>query len=158
MNVTATEMVTAFMEALELKKFDEAAAYLSDNFQFSGSARLSLNKDKFISYSSALATGMPNLTYHFHDLREVVERLGEGNRVRATIQITGTHTNDFQVVPLGFPPIPATNKSVLLPEEHWDYAVKDNTIAFIRVEPVSGGGIAGIMEQLGIDIPTVPYN
>ena len=155
MNVTATEIVTAFMEALEFKEFDKAAAYLSDNFQFSSSTPLSLNKDKFISYSSALAAGMPNLSYHFHDLREVVERLGEGNRVRATIQIIGTHTKDFQVLLLGFPPIPATNKSVLLPEEHWEYAVKGNTIAFIRVEQVSGGGIGGILQQLGVDIPIV---
>ena len=155
MNETATELVTAFMKALEFKEFDKVAAYLSDNFQFSGSTPLPLNKDKFISYSSALATGMPNLTYHFHDLQEVVERLGEGNRVRATIQIIGTHTNDFQVVPLGLPPIPATNKSVLLPEEHWEYAVKDNTIASIHVEQVSGGGIVGILQQLGIDIPII---
>ena len=155
MNTSATEIVTAFMEALEAKEFDKAAAYLSDNFHFSGSIPLSLNKDKFISYSSALAEGMPNLSYHFHDLREVVERLGEGNRVRATIQINGTHTNDFQVLLLGFPPIPATNNSVLLPEEHWEYALKGDTIAFIRVEQVSGGGIAGILEQLGVDIPIV---
>ena len=155
MNVTATEIVTAFMEALEFKKFDKAAAYLSENFQFSGPAPLSLNKDKFISYWSALATGMPNLSYHFHDPREVIERLGEGKRVRATIQIIGTHTNDFQILLLGFPPIPATNKSVLLPEEHWEYAVKGNTIAFIRVEQVSGGGIGGILQQLGVDIPIV---
>jgi hypothetical protein len=155
MNTSATTIVTAFMEALEFKEFDKAATYLSDNFQFSGSTPLSLNKDKFISYSSALAAGMPNLSYHFHDLREVVERLGEGNRVRAIIQITGTHTNDFQVLLLGFPPIPATNNSVLLPEEHWEYAVKGNAIAFIRVEPVSGGGIAGILEQLGVHIPIV---
>src|SRR5436190_4890760 len=155
MNVTATEIVTAFMEALEFKEFDKAAAYLSDNFQFSGATPLSLNKDQFIRYSSELAEGMPNLSYHFHDLQEVVERLGEGNRVRATIQIIGTHTNDFQVVPLGLPPIPATNNSVLLPEEHWEYAVKGDTIAFIRVEHVSGVGIGCILEQLGVDIPIV---
>src|SRR5205807_1970132 len=145
MKVTTTEIVTAFMEALEFKEFDKAAMYLSDNFQCSGSTPLPLNKDKFISYSSALATGMPNLTYHFHDLQEVAENLGEGNRVRAAIQITGTQTNSFQVVVLGFPPIPQTNKSVLLPVEHWDYAVKGNTIAFIRVEQVQGGGIGGIL-------------
>jgi predicted SnoaL-like aldol condensation-catalyzing enzyme len=155
MDGTATEIVTAFMEALEAKEFDKAAMYLSDNFQFSGSTPLPLNKDKFISYSSALATGMPNLSYHFHDLQEVAGRLGEGNRVKAAIQITGTQTNSFQVVVLGFPPIPETNKSVLLPVEHWDYAVKGNTIALTRVEQVSGGGITGILEQLGIDIPIV---
>lgn len=153
MNVTATELVTAFMEALEAKKFDKASTYLSDNFQFSGSTPLPLDKDKFISYSSALATGMPNLSYHFHDVQEVVESLGEGNRVRATIQISGTQTDSFVIVPLGLPPIPQTNKSVSLAEEHWDYAVKGDTIAFIRAEHVAGGGIGGILQQLGIDIP-----
>jgi predicted ester cyclase len=155
MKVTTTEIVRAFMEALEFKEFDKVATYLSDNFQFSGSTPQPLNKDNFIAYSSALATGMPNLTYHFHDLQEVVERLGEGNRVRATIQITGTHTNYFQIMQFGFPPIPATNKSVSLPEEHWEYAVKDNTIASIHVEQVPGGGITGILEQMGIDIPII---
>src|SRR5215469_4707951 len=155
MNVTATEIVTAFMEAFEAKEFDKAASYLSDNFQCSGSTPQPLNKDKFMSYASALATGMPNLSYNFRDIREVDESLGEGSRVRATIQITGTQTNVFEIAPLGLPLIPETNKSVSLPAQHWDYVVKGNAIAFIRVEPVSGGGITGILEQLGIDIPIV---
>ena len=46
MNVTATELVTAFMEALEAKQLDKAGTYLSDNFQFSGSTPLPLDKDK----------------------------------------------------------------------------------------------------------------
>ncbi len=68
MNGTTTEMVMAFMEALEAKGFDKAASYLSDNFQFSGSTPQPLSKDKFLSYASALAAGMPNLSYHFHGL------------------------------------------------------------------------------------------
>jgi hypothetical protein len=153
MNTTATTIVTAFMEALEAKEFDKAASYLSDTFQFSSSTPLPFNKDTFTSYSSALATGMPNLLYHFHDIREVEGSLGEGYRVRATIQITGTQTNSFIIVSLGLPPIPQTNKSVSLPEEHWGYTVKGNTIAFIRTEQVAGTGIGGILQQLGIDIP-----
>ena len=120
MTTTATEIVTAFMEALETKEFDKAATNLSDIFQFSGSTPLPLNKDQFIRYSSDLAEGMPNLSYNFHDIQEVEETLGEGDTVRAAIQITGTHTNIFQVVPLGLPPIPETNKSVSLPVEHWE--------------------------------------
>ncbi len=153
MNKTATELVTAFMEALEAKAFDKAASYLSDTFQYSGSTPLPLNKDKFMSYASALAAGMPNLSYHFHDVQEVDEIMEESNRVRAAVQITGTQTDSFVIVPLGLPPIPQTNKSVSLPQEHWDYAVKDNKIAFIRIEQVSGGGIGGILQQLGIDNP-----
>jgi hypothetical protein len=75
--------------------------------------------------------------------------------VRAAIQITGTHTNTFQIAPLGLPLMPETNNSVALPVEHWEYVVKGNTIASIRVEQVSGGGITGILQQLGIDIPII---
>jgi len=155
MTTTATEIVTAFMEALETKEFDKAATNLSDIFQFSGSTPLPLNKDQFIRYSSDLAEGMPNLSYHFHDIQEVEETLGEGDRVRAAIQITGTHTNTFQIVPLGLPLMPETNNSVSLPLEHWEYVVKGNTIASLRVEQVAGGGIAGMLQQLGIDIPII---
>jgi hypothetical protein len=71
MKTTATEIVTAFMQALETNEFDKAATYLSDIFLFSGSTPLPLNKDQFIRYSSELAEGMPNLSYHFHDIQEV---------------------------------------------------------------------------------------
>jgi hypothetical protein len=155
MNTTASEIVTAFMEALEIKAFDKASTYLSDSFQFSGSTPLPLNKNQFIMFSSELAEGMPNLSYHFHDIQEVKEKLGEGSTVRAAIQITGTHINTFQVIPLGLPPIPETNKSVSLPEAHWEYNVKGATIASIRVEQIAGGGIGGILQQLGVDIPII---
>ncbi len=78
MKTTATKIVTVFMEALETKEFDKAATYLSDIFLFSGSTPLPLNKDQFIRYSSELAEGMPNLSYHFHDIQEVDDLLGEG--------------------------------------------------------------------------------
>jgi hypothetical protein len=143
------------MQAVINKVFAKKATYLSDIFQFSGSTPLPLNKDQFIRYSSDLAEGMPNLSYHFHDIQEVKDLLGEGDRVRAAIQITGPHTNTFQIAPLVLPPMPETNNSVALPVEHWEYVVKGNTIASIRVEQVSGGGIAGILQQLGIDIPII---
>jgi hypothetical protein len=155
MHTSATDIVTTFMEALEIKEFDTANAYLSDTFQYIGSTPKPLNKQQYIRYSSELAEGMPNLSYNFHDVQEVEDELGEGNRMRAAIQITGTHTNAFQVIPLGLPLIPETNKSVSLPEEHWEYLIKDNTIATIDVEQVAGGGIAGILQQLGVDIPII---
>jgi hypothetical protein len=155
MHTSATDIVTTFMEALEVKEFDKATAYLSETFQYSGSTPKPLNKQQYIRYSSELAEGMPNLSYNFHDLQEVEEELGEGNWMRAAIQITGTHTNTFQVVSLGLPLIPETNKSVSLPEEQWEYIIKGNTIATIRVEHVAGGGIAGILQQLDVDIPII---
>ena len=155
MNTRAAEIVAAFMEALEAKEFDKAATYLSDDFQFSGSTPLPLNKDQFIRLSSELAEGMPDISYHFHDLQEVDEKLGEGIRERATIQITGTQVNSFELVPLSLPPIPETGLSVSLPAVHWEYLVRGEAITTIDVERVPGGGIPGLLQQLGIDIPII---
>src|SRR5713226_4215908 len=143
MNTRAAEIVTALMEALEAKEFDKAATYLSDDFQFTGSTPRPLNKDQFIRLSSELAEGMPNISYHFHDLQEVEEQLGEGIRERATIQITGTQVNSFELVPLS------------LPEVHWEYLVRGEAITTIDVERVPGGGIYGMLQQLGINIPII---
>lgn len=155
MSTPATQIVTAFMEALETKQFEKAATYLADDFQFSGWTPLPLNKDQFIKIASELASGMPNLSYNFHDLHEVDALLGEGSRARATIRVTGTQTDSFILTPLGLPPIPQMAQSISLPEEHWEYVVKDDTIATIDVEPVPGGGISGLLHQFGIDIPII---
>lgn len=155
MNTRAAEIVTAFMEALEAKEFDKAATYLSDDFQFTGSTPRPLNKDQFIRVSSELAEGMPNISYHFHDLQEVDEKQEEGDRERATIQITGTHVNSFELVPLSLPTIPETGLPVSLPEAHWEYLVRGEAITTIDVERVPGGGISGMLQQLGINIPII---
>jgi len=155
LNTRAAEIVTAFMEALEAKEFDKAATYLSDDFQFTGSTPRTLNKDQFIRVSSELAEGMPDISYHFHDLQEVEEQQGEGNRERATIQISGTQVNSFELVPLSLPTIPETGLPVSLPEAHWEYLVRGDTITAIDVEQVPGGGISGMLQQLGINIPII---
>jgi hypothetical protein len=155
MSTTATQIVTDFMVALEAKQFEKAATYLADDFRFIGWTPLPLNKDQFIRLSSELAYGMPNLSYNFHDLHEVDALPGEGNRERAAIRVTGTQVNEFVLVPLGLPPIPQTAQSVALPEEHWEYVVRDDTIVTIDVEPVPGGGISGLLHQFGINIPII---
>ena len=155
MSTTATQIVTDVMVALEAKQFEKAATYLADDFRFIGWTPLPLNKNQFTKISSELAYGMPNLSYNFHDLYEVDALQGEGIRERAAIRVTGTQVNEFVLVPLGLPPIPQVAQSVALPEEHWEYVVRDNTIATIDVEQVPGGGISGLLHQFGIDIPII---
>ena len=155
MSTTPTQQVTDLMEALENKQFEKAATYLAGDFRFIGWTPLPLNKDQFLKISSELAGGMPNLSYNFHDLHEVDALLGEGSRLRAAIQVTGFQTDSFILTPLGLPPIPQMAQSIALPEEHWDYVVKDDAIAVIDVERVPGGGISGLLHQFGIDIPII---
>lgn len=155
MGAKAKELVTAFMLALETKQFEKAATYLSDDFHFMGWTPLPLNKDQFIRLSSELAEGIPDLSYNFHDLHDVDALLAEGDRERAIIQITGTQVNEFVLTPLGLPPILETGRSISLPAQHWEYVVRNNAITTIDVEPVPGGGISGLLHQLGTDVQII---
>lgn len=147
---SARDMVIAFMQALETKDFDGAASYLSDDFYFSGSMPQPLNKDRFIKFFHELAQGIPNLSFHAHDVHDV-EQNEEGSREIATIQITGHQTDALNLYQLSLPPIPQMDKTISLPQEHWEYVVRNNAIAAIDAEHVPGGGVAGLLHQLGID-------
>ena len=147
-----TDIVNAFMQALEAKEFTRAADYLSDSMIFTGFTPASLSKNQFIHVMSELAEGFPNLAYNFHGVEEVAETMG-GNRVRGRVQITGSQVNSFQLPALGIGPIPQMAAPVALPEENWEYQFEDNTIASIRVGRKPGGGIEGLLNQLGIKDP-----
>lgn len=150
----ASNIVTTFMQALEAKDFDGAASFLSEDFYFGGSMPQPLNKDQFIKFFRELAQGIPNISYHFHDLHEVEEN-EQGNREVATIQMTGHQTDALNLYQLSLPPIPQLDKTISLPEEHWEYVVRGNVIVAIDAEHVSGGGIAGLLHQLGVDAPII---
>jgi len=101
----ATEFVTAFMQALEAKEFTKAAASLSDSMILTGFTPAPLPKNQFINVMSGLAEGFPNLAYNLSGVEEVAETMG-GNRIRGTVQITGSQVNSFKLPPLGIGPIP----------------------------------------------------
>ena len=39
-----------------------------------------------------------------------------------------------------------------MPEEHWNYTLENGKIARIVVNHVAGGGIQGLLHQLGVDL------
>lgn len=150
----ATEIVSAFMQALEAKEFTRAADYLSDSMMFTGFTPAPLSKKHFIDVMSGLAEGFPNLAYNLHGVEEVAETMG-GNRVKAVVQITGAQVNSFKLPPLGIGPIPQMAASVSLPEEVWEYQIENNAIVSIRTERKPGGGIEGLLNQLSIHDPFI---
>lgn len=148
----AIETVNDFMQALEAKEFTRAGGYLSDSLIFTGFTPVPLHKNQFISVMSGLAEGFPNLSYTLHGVEEVAETMG-GSRVKGAVQINGSQVNSFQLPALGIGPIPQTARSILLPEENWDYQIENNLIASIQVDHMPGGGVEGLLNQLGIHDP-----
>ena len=148
------EIVKDFMFALESQEYSRASEFLTDDFIYSCHLPKPLNKRQFIAIVKELKEGMPDMSFNIHDIREV-ERLNEQQEVEGIIQITGTHTDTMQLVPLSLPPIPETGRRVMLPEERVTFMIENDKIKSITVHPVVGGGFPGLLEQLGVDAPII---
>ncbi|GAC1378138.1 MAG: hypothetical protein NVSMB33_01610 [Ktedonobacteraceae bacterium] len=148
------DTVKAFMTALETKDLDTARSYLTEDFVLSGWTPQPLDAKQLMAVIGGLQEGIPNLLFHFHSVHDIRERQ-EDSRVRASTQLTGTQTEGFVLPPLGLPPIPQTAKMVSLPEEQWNYTVVDDKITRIAVEHAPSGGIQGLLQQLGVDVPII---
>ncbi len=147
--MTKTEAVKAFSAALEARDFEKAASYLSDDFVFTGPIPQPLGKQEFIAVQTAFENAFEDWSFNSHDEVE------QGEKVVAAVQITGTHTRDLVLPMPGMPPIPATHKKVSLPEEHLEFTFKGDKIASLTSDNVPGGGVPGVLQQIGVPLPTM---
>jgi hypothetical protein len=147
--MTKTETVKAFSAALEARDFEKAASYLTDDFALSGPLPQPIGKQEFIAVQSAFEDAFQDWSFNSHDEVE------QGYKVLAAVQITGTHTIDLVLPMPGIPPIPATNKKVSLPVEHITFTFKGDQIASLTSDNVPGGGIPGVLQQIGVPLPAM---
>jgi hypothetical protein len=76
----------------------------------------------------------------------------EGLQVTNTVQISGTHTNTLDLPALDVHSEKPTNKKFRLPQETLTYTLRDNRIYKMEVSVASGGGLEGILSQLGLRV------
>jgi predicted ester cyclase len=145
--MTKTETVKAFSAALEAREFDKAASYLADDFVLNGPVPQPIGKQEFIAIQSAFESAFEDWSFNSHDEVE------QGDKVVAAVQITGTHTRDLILPMPGMPTIPATDKKVSLPEEHLEFTFMGDKIASLTTDNVPGGGIPGVLQQIGVPLP-----
>jgi predicted ester cyclase len=143
--MSATQTVEAFSEAMEARDWEKVASYLSDDFTLSGPTPQPVGKNEFIAIQSAFMTAIPDWSFNLSQLEE------QGDKVLATVQVTGTHTNELAVP--GLPSVPATNRKISLPEEHMEFTFKGDKIASLSSDNVPGGGVPGVLQQMGVPLP-----
>jgi predicted ester cyclase len=141
------DTVKAFSEALDARDFNKAASYLADDFVFAGPVPQPISKQAFIAVQSAFENAFQGWSFNSHDEVE------QGEKVVAAVQITGTHTRDLVLPMPGMPRIPATGKRVSLPVEHITFTFKGDKIASLTSDNVPGGGVAGVLAQIGVPLP-----
>lgn len=138
------EIVQAMMDSIQKGDFESAKTMLADDFQFSGSIPDPINKETWLGMSVNLKAAFPDINYHFKVIGT------QGDIVRSTTQLSGTHSGSFNLTNINMGIIPATNKTFSSKPEKTKVTVKENKITSWVVEPSDGAGLKAILGQLGV--------
>ena len=143
------ETVQALLDCVQKGDFENAKTMLADDFQFSGPIPEPINKETWLGMSASLKTAFPDLDYHFKVIGT------QGDVVRATSQLSGTHSGSLDLTAMNMGVIPATGKTFVATREKIRVTVNDNKITSWVVEPTQGAGVIAILKQLEVEMPAV---
>ena len=138
------ETVQALMDSVQQGDFENVKSMLADDFYFSGPIPEPINKEAWLGMSASLKTAFPDLNYHFKVIG------AEGDVVRSTSQLSGTHSGSFDLTNMHRGVIPATHKAFSAKLEKTKVTVKENKITTWAAEPTEGAGLQAILKQLGV--------
>jgi predicted ester cyclase len=114
---------------------------------FAGPVPQPVGKREFVGLMNALVAAIPDWKFNATDYKQ------NGNQVFVTFQITGTQTGELNLPMPGFPKLPPTGKRISLPREPTVVTIKDDKISRLEASVVPGGGVAGVLAQLGVPMP-----
>jgi len=141
------ETVQALMDAVQKGEFETVKSMLTEDFQFSGSVPEPISAEAWLEMSTSLKTAFPDLNYHFKVIG------ADGDVVKSTSQLSGTHNGSFDLTGMNIGVIPATNKAFSVNLEKTKVTVKNNKISAWVVEHNDGAGLMAILKQLDVKLP-----
>ena len=142
------EIVQGLMDSIQKGDFVTAKSMLTDDFQFSGPIPKPVNREAWLTMSANLKTAFPDLNYRFIVIGT------EGDVVKTTSQLSGTHTGPFDLTAMKMGVIPATDKRFSSKIEKTKITVQNNLVKSWVVESNDGAGLNVILDQLGVKTPT----
>lgn len=141
------EIVQTLMDSIQKGDLDHARTLLSDDFRFSGPVPEPINADVWLDMTGSLRNAFPDLDYHFKAIGS------DGEVVKTTAQMSGTHTRPFDLTNMDMGVIAPTNKTFTTALEKTKVTVRDNKITSWAAEPTEGAGLHAILDQLGVETP-----
>jgi hypothetical protein len=145
--MNAIDVVKAGLAASEAGQTSKFADFLSEDMVFTGPVPEPVGKHEFVGLMTAMVAGIPDWKFNGKDFKQA------GDIVTVTFQITGTQTRELSLPMPGIPKIPASGKRISLPLEPITITVKDGKISRLESAVVAGGGVMGVLAQLGVAIP-----
>ncbi len=141
------DIAKRFADLLEARDLAGFQAMLADDFRAKGSTR-ELTQQQSLAYLQMFFTAFPDHRFGFTDFVE------DGDLVYCTGEETGTHLGTLDLNPFGMPlTLPPTGKAYKLPKARFTFRVAGDKLTVFTEEAGKGGGLAGILEQLGVKFP-----
>ena len=141
--------VQALMDAVQAGKFDVAKGMFSDDFQFSGPVPQPINAAAWMGMSANLQKAFPDLNYRFKIEGE------EGDTVKISAQLSGTHKGDLDLTALGMPVFPPTSKAFSAAFERGTVTLRNGKVTAWTTQRTEGAGLIAILKQLGLPTPSM---
>jgi predicted ester cyclase len=138
------ETVQALMDAVQQGDFENARSMLTEDFQFSGSVPEPIDAEAWLGMGASMKTAFPDLDYHFKMIG------AQGDVVKSTSQLSGTHSGSFDLTDMNMGVIPATNKAFSAKTEKTRVTVRNNKISLWEVESLNDDGLMEILGQLDV--------
>jgi ketosteroid isomerase-like protein len=145
--MNAIDVVKTGLAASEAGQASKFASVLSDDMVFAGPVPEPVGKREFVGLMTAMVAALPDWKFNAMDFKQ------NGDQVSMVFQITGTQTGELNLPLPGFQKLAATGKHVSLPKEPTTVTVKDGRISRLESAVVPGGGVAGVLAQLGVVLP-----
>ncbi len=142
------ELAEKFISSFESGDMETCLACLADDFHISGPMPEPQSREDWMSTVKSLAKAFPDINYNLK-ITGV-----EGNQVKTSTELTGTHTGYLDLSPLGgMGLIAPTGKSFSNPEEQGVLTVEGDKISKYEITPSEGGGLMGLLAQIGVQPP-----
>lgn len=145
--MSVRELAESFTMAMNSGNWEKVASFLSEDFKFIGPVREPISGKEWIGLSKSMQRAFPDIQYNLR-----IDSV-EGDVVKTTTKLSGTHTGDFDLTAMGFGVIPATGISFSNPEEEGEAVVKGDKVISLHVKSVEGSGLMGILQKIGVEIP-----
>ncbi len=142
--MNALEIVKKTLEKIEKGNID--ASDFTEDMTFSGPVPTPLKLDGYVTFIRNTVGGIPDWKFNAHDYKV------EGDVVLVKFGITGTHTKTLPALLPGMSAVPATNRRIKLPEQLMKIRVRGDKICEIVGEIPAGGGVWGLLAQLGVTL------
>jgi predicted ester cyclase len=141
--MSSLDFVKSWQAAFESGNVDYLREHSTADFAITGAAPQPIPLKDYTELMPHLLRAIPDWKFNASNYKVV------GDRVTCSVRISGTHSGvlDFPMMNInGYQP---TGKRFRLPLETNTYVLRDGKVARLEVEKVEGGGIPGILTQIG---------